>query len=78
MDMVEILLYFIRAERDGNWTVLLEAFAGMLPWLTISDHTNYARWGHMYLADMKFLELIAPEVYADFMHGIFVVKRTER
>jgi len=35
MDMVEILLDFIRAERDGNWTLHLDAFAVMLPWLTI-------------------------------------------
>ena len=40
---VEILLDFIRAETGGNWTVHLEAFAAMLPWLTIYDHTNYAR-----------------------------------
>ena len=78
MNMVEILLDFIRAERDGNWTLHLEAFAAMLAWLTIYDHTNYARWGPMYLADMKLLEMTAPEVYAEFMQGNFVVKRTKR
>ena len=57
MNMVEILLDFIRAERDGNWTLHLEAFAAMLPWLTIYDHTNYARWGPVYLEDMKLLEM---------------------
>ena len=78
MNMVEILLDFIRAERDGNWTLHLEAFAAMLPWVTIYDHTNYARWGPVYLADMKLLEMTAPEVYAEFMQGNFVVKRTKR
>jgi len=43
MSMVEILLDFIKAERDGNWILHLEAFTAMLPWLTIYDHTNYAR-----------------------------------
>ena len=42
MNVVEILLDFIRAERDGNWTLILEAFAAVLPWLTIYDHTNCA------------------------------------
>ena len=65
MNMVEILLDFIRAEIDGNWTLLLEAFAAMLPWLTIYDHTNCARWGHMYHGDIKLLEMTAPEVYAE-------------
>ena len=78
MNMVEILLDFVRAERDGNWTLHLEAFAAMLPWLTIYDHTNYARWEPVYLADMKLLEMTAPEVYAEFMQGNFVVKRTKR
>ena len=32
----------------------------------------------MSLADMKLLELTAPEVYAEFMHGNFIVKRTKR
>ena len=27
MDMVDILLLFIRAEREGNWKLHLEAFA---------------------------------------------------
>ena len=31
MNMVEILLDFIRAERDGTWTLHLEAFAATLP-----------------------------------------------
>ena len=38
MDMVEILLLFIRAEREGNWKLHLEAFAAMLPWMTAYDH----------------------------------------
>ena len=43
-----------------------------------NDHTKYARWGPLYLADMKLLEMTAPQVYAEFMQGNFVVKRTKR
>ena len=78
MSMVEILLDLIRAEREGNWNLHLEGFAAMLPWLTIYDHTNYAKWGPVYLAEMKNLENTAPEVYAEFMNGNFVVKRSKR
>lgn len=78
MEMIEILLDFIRAQRDGNWGLHLEAFSAMLPWFTIYDHTNYARWGPIYLADMKLLEKTAPEVYTEFRNGNFVVKRTKR
>ena len=47
----------------------------MLPWLTIYDLTKYARWGLVYI---KLLEMTAPQVYAEFMQGNFVVKRTKR
>ena len=44
MKMVETLLNFIRANREGNWNLHLQSFADMLPWMTVYDHTNYARW----------------------------------
>ncbi|MES9879848.1 MAG: hypothetical protein ABW185_03105, partial [Sedimenticola sp.] len=78
IEMVDILLDFIRANRDGNWSLHIDAFAAMLPWMTIYDHTNYARWGPIYLADMKGLAATAPEVYAEFMAGNFVVKRSNK
>ena len=53
MEMVEILLDFIRIERDVNWTLHMEAFTAMMSWFTTYDHTNYARWGPVYLSDMK-------------------------
>ncbi|KAG1689631.1 hypothetical protein GQR58_007712 [Nymphon striatum] len=52
MEMVSILLNFIRAEREGNWELHLESFKRMLPWFAVYNHTNYARWGPVYLADM--------------------------
>ena len=76
--MVEILLDFIRDERDGNWILHLEAFTAMLSWLTIYDHTNYAQWRPVYLADMKLLEKTAPEVHAKFLDENFVMKRIKR
>jgi hypothetical protein len=56
MKMVETQLDLIRANRDGNWFFHLHSFASMLPWMTIYDHTNYARWGTIYLAEMMNLE----------------------
>jgi len=75
--MIEILLGFIKAQRTGNWPLHVETFAAMLPWLTVYDHTNYARWGPIYLTDMKNLESTAPVVYREFMAGNFVVKMSK-
>lgn len=75
LQLVEILLSFIRANRDGDWLLHLASFEAMLPWITIYDHLNYARWGPVYLADMKWLPKTAPDVYEEFLAGNFVVKR---
>lgn len=48
MDMIQILLDFIRAMRDDSWNLHVDVFLAMLLWLTIYDHKNYARWGPVY------------------------------
>jgi hypothetical protein len=53
MEMIAILLGFIRAEREGNWELHMERFSRMLPYFASYDHTNYSRWGPVYLADMR-------------------------
>ena len=77
MDMVSLLLQFLRAERTANWKLHLSAFADMLPWFAVYDHTNYTRWGAVYLADMKQLQQTHADVFKEFMDGNFVVKRTD-
>ena len=42
LEMVETLLDFQRANRDGMWKLHVGSFAKMLPCLTIFDHTNYS------------------------------------
>ena len=76
--MVKMLLNFVRADEGGSWFLHLEAFTTMLSWLTIYDHTNYARRGPDYLADVKLLEKTALEVHAEFLCGPIVVKKTKR
>ena len=74
MKMVETLMDFIRVNREG--TLHLDSFSAMLPWMTIYHHTNYARWGVIYLSEMKSLKKIQPLVYEEFMKRSFVVKRS--
>jgi hypothetical protein len=73
MQMVQILLLFTRAQRDGIWELHLSAFQSMLPYFMRYNHTNYARWGTVYLNEMHQLP---PEVKSEFDAGNFVVKRT--
>jgi hypothetical protein len=61
LDMVSTLLMFTRGETDGIWDLYLYAFRCMLPWFFRYDHTNYARWGAVYLADTKFVRTLKSE-----------------
>ncbi len=45
----------------------------MLPYCMRYDHTNYAKWGVIYLAEMHQLPL---QVQEEFRRGNFVVKRS--
>ena len=76
MELVEIILDFIRAYRIGDWKFHLETFAKMLPWFSTYNHLNYARWAPVYYADMLSLEHSAPEVYQEFVGGNYVAKKT--
>ena len=60
MEMVEIMLDFIRAYRIGDWKLHLQTFAKMLPWFSTYNHLNCARWAPVYYADMQSLEQSAP------------------
>ena len=72
MQMVHILLLFIRAQRNGVWSLHIYAFQRMLPLFMRYDHTNYARWGTIYLNEMHQL---SAEVQEEFESGNFIVKR---
>ena len=57
LEMVCILLQFTRASPDGLWKLHLESFRKMLLFLHRFGHTNYAKWGSVYLVQMNMLPL---------------------
>ena len=50
---VFIMILYIRAEREGDWPLHLEAVKQMMPYLYASGHANYARYGLFYLQSME-------------------------
>jgi len=75
VEMVQILLLFIRAQTDGLWQLHLHAFKLIVPFFYRYNHTNYAKWGTVYISEMNHLP---NEVKALFESGNFVVKRSEK
>lgn len=78
LEMVEILLTFIKSERTGNWQLSLEMCHRMLPFLAAAGHNNYAKSLHLYLQNMQKLQETHPEVYKHFEEGFHVVRRSDR
>ena len=66
----------VHSDRDGVWTLHLQAVQALLPIFAAFDLTNHLRWCSLYLEDMHKLPDTAPDVYLAFMAGKFVVKRT--
>ena len=71
--MVQILLLFIRAHKDGNWELHLYAFQAMLTYFMRYNLTNYAHWGTIYISEMHHLPI---DVLQEFQSGNFVVNRS--
>ena len=67
------MLSNVRAEREGDWSAHLMYSSKMLPYFSITNHTNYSRWMPVYILDM--LEL-PPEIKSAFEKGEFSIRQT--
>ena len=76
IEMVELLLTFIRAEREGNWSLHLAATMEMTPHFFSMDRVNYSRWLPVNLADMDQLAVTEPEVHKEFSQDSHAVNRS--
>lgn len=66
----------LRSDREGNWTLHVQAIHDLLPIFAAFDSTSYLQWCSLYLEDMHQLPETIPQVYEAFSDGKFVVKRT--
>ena len=76
IQMVQLLLRYIRAEREGSWSLHLSVTAQMAPHFFAMDRTNYSRWLPVYLGDMHQLSVTEPEIHQEFMDGGHPISRS--
>ena len=74
IDIVEIMLGLIRADREGDWNLHLESIRKMIPWCFAMDKTNYSRYLPVYYNQMSHLEQNNPELFSHFKRGGFSVQ----
>ena len=74
IDLVEILLGLIRADREGDWHLHIACIRHMIPWCFAMDKTNYARYLPVYYLQMSHLNETSPELHKYFVNGGFSVQ----
>lgn len=71
VDIVEVLLGLIRADREGNWSLHLAHIQNIIPWCFAMDKTDYSRCLPVYFNHMSHLEQSSPDLYSHFEKGGF-------
>lgn len=74
IEMVECLLLFLRATREGNLSLHPSSLVSILPCFFSCDNVNYARYGTAYIMEMFNLPSSHPLVYSKFSEGQFVIQ----
>ena len=62
------IMKFVRAEREGDWSLHLLTVKEMIPYFFASGHIHYARYGLLYLKTMSQLSLPVLEYFLKGEH----------
>ena len=60
IEMVQLLLLFIRATRMTDWPLHLSSLKSMIPWFFATDRINYFRYASSYWLEMTCLDKTNP------------------
>ena len=77
IEIVCLLLKFIRATREGNWNLHLSRIRDMLPWVTSYNRISYSRYLPIYWCQMNTLSETHPQAQHYLHSGEFAVQRSQ-
>ena len=78
IEMVQLLLLFIRATRESNWQWHMSTIRLMLPWFFAYDRVNYARYLPAYWLGMANLPITHPDCHKEITaRGVWTVQRQD-
>lgn len=60
IEMVQLLLLYIRATRTSDWFLHLSSLKSMIPWFFATDRVNYSRYASCYWLEMMCLDKTHP------------------
>ncbi|KAJ8043970.1 hypothetical protein HOLleu_11300 [Holothuria leucospilota] len=76
IDMIQVLLQFLRVEPRGDWLLHLSIIAAMTPHFYAFDIPNYSKWLPVYLSDMNNLPQSHPIAHQELIYGDYSVNRS--
>ena len=71
---LEVMIY-VRAIREGEFLLYIDALTKIVPWFFALGHTNYARWIPVHLRDMVSLNDKHPGVFAEFSKEMLLSRK---
>ena len=74
VEMVDIILGLLRADREGDWPLHLSCIRSMIPWCFTLDKINYAMYLPVYYAQMSHLQETSPVLHDHSLNGGFSVQ----
>lgn len=77
MTMVRLLLMFIRATRQSDWSSHVNIIRQMMPYFFALDRQNYARYASVYWAEMEALPSTHPSLHSSLSErGSWTLQRS--
>jgi len=61
------VLVYVRAIKEGDYKLYVNALTKIVPWFFSLHHSNYAQWIPVHLRDMVTLRDVHPKVFAEFL-----------
>ena len=71
VDLTSLMLDFIRASREKDWTFHLISINNLIPWCFAYNRSNYAKYLPWYLLQMINLSTTHPDVHEYLADGNF-------
>ena len=68
--LILLIVMYVRAEREGNFSLHLHACYKMMPHFFAAGHLNYARYGLCYLRTLNKLPAIALKQFLQDEHVV--------
>ena len=73
----DTLLWLLRADREANFLMHIEAVKETVPCFVLAGRTNCARYTPVYAAEMQQLDEKQPLMHRHMIEGGFVVRRSK-